>query len=251
MKKTLYLLVFLFVFSSSFAQRNKNEVIYLKNGTVLKGQQTPVDDDKVVVRSGKNLWVFNYSEIDSITSKQMPGTFENESAPYFLKASVGILAGSSNNSKPTPFSFDASFNYRILPKWYLGVGAGIDFLDESYLPVFGNLEFHFRESRFTPFIGLQGGYMIPLDDEVYSGGGVYYDYMPWSSSYYYNPVPLESKGGLMVNPSFGFVSQLNPNLGLMLAFGYRYHEVNFKGDNHYQLDREYNRLSIRLGILFN
>lgn len=251
MNKFICLFAFLFVFGSGLAQKNKREVIYLKNGTVLKGQQTPVDDDKVVVRSGKNLWVFNYSEIDTITSKPISGVFENENATYFLKASAGILAGSSNNSKPTPFSFDASINFRLLPKWYMGVGAGIDFLDESYMPVFGNLEFHFRESRFTPFIALQGGYMIPLDDEVYSGGGVYYDYMPWSSSYYYNPVPLESKGGLMVNPSFGFVSQLNPNLGLMLSFGYRYHEVNFKGDNHYQLDREYNRLSIRVGILFN
>lgn len=251
MNKFIYLFAFLFVFGSSLAQKNKKEVIYLKNGTVLKGQQTPVDDDKVVVQSGKNLWVFNYSEIDTITSKPISGAFENENPGYFLKASAGILAGSSNNSKPTPFSFDASINFRMLPKWYMGVGAGIDFLDESYMPVFGNLEFHFRESRFTPFIALQGGYMIPLDDEVYSGGGVYYDYMPWSSSYYYNPVSLESKGGLMVNPSFGFVSQLNSNLGLMLAFGYRYHEVNFKGDNHYQLDREYNRLSIRMGILFN
>lgn len=253
MKKLIYLLAVLLLGSTVFAQGNKKEVIYLKNGSVLKGQKTRVDDDKIVVRSGKNIWVFNDSEIDTVTTKWLPVAFaeQMEYKPYFFKATAGVLVGSSNNYKEAPFSFDVSFNYNVFSNFYAGLGAGIDFMDESYMPAFANFEYYFRQSRFTPFIGVQAGYMVPLDGEIYSSGTYYYDYNPWSSSFYYSQEALDPKGGIMLNPSLGFVSRLNPNLGFMLSFGYRYHQVNFKGENHYELEREYNRLSIRLGLLFN
>ncbi len=250
MKKIIYLLTLLIFAGNGFAQKSKREVIYLKNGSVLKGQQTRVDNEKIVVRSGKNLWVIKESEIDTVTGSWIPGIYEDTGDSYFFKATIGLLAGSPNSAKPSPFSFDTSVNIRVQPNWYAGVGLGIDFLEESYLPVFGNLEYHFRESHFTPFLGLKAGYMIPLDDGFYSNSGIYYDMMPWSS-YYYSQDFESAKGGVMINPTFGFVSQLSPDLGLMLSFGYRFHKNQFKGEDEYELEREYNRLTIRLGILFN
>ncbi|MDD4190419.1 MAG: hypothetical protein PHI28_03760 [Mangrovibacterium sp.] len=38
----------------AFAQKSRKEVIYLKIGSVLKGQLIQVDDHKFVVRSGRN-----------------------------------------------------------------------------------------------------------------------------------------------------------------------------------------------------
>ena len=250
MKKITILLLFLFVISGSFAQKNKKEVIYLKNGSIIKGERVRVDDDKVVIRTNRNTWVFNDSEIDTVTSKFIPGTLEYDNKSYFVKTTFGVLAGSSNNTKSTPFSFDASFNYSFFPQLYAGLGLGVDLLEESYMPAFLNLEYHFRESRFTPFLGLQAGYLIPLDGDIHTYGNYYY--YPLSSSYYpYSQQALSSKGGMMFNPSFGFLSQINENLGLVFSFGYRFQQVTFKGDDHYQLEREYNRLSIRLGIIFN
>lgn len=163
-----------------------------------------------------------------------------------------MLVGSSNDIKSAPFSFDASFNYEIRDNWYAGLGLGIDFLEDSYMPVFLNLEYHFRESNFTPFVGLQAGYLISLDGDIYTYGDYYYDVMPWSSVYYpYSQVTLNSEGGMMINPSFGFVSQINENLGLVFSFGYRFHQLTFNSNDHYKLEQEYNRLSIRVGIIFN
>ncbi|MGQ8335934.1 hypothetical protein ACUNWD_05235 [Sunxiuqinia sp. A32] len=250
MKKITILLALVLVVGSSFAQKNKKQIIYLKNGSVIKGNLAQVDDQKVAINSGRNIIVINEAEIDTITSKWKPESFDGIKAPYFIKTSIGILAGGSNNSKPTPFSFDASFNYGICPQCYVGAGLGVDLLEESYLPVFLNLEYHFRESQFTPFVGIQGGYMVPLDDHVRTQ--TYYDMAPWISYWpnYYQET-LDNKGGYLINPSFGFVSQVNQNLGISLSFGYRFHKVGFEGDNEYELEREYNRLSIRLGILFN
>ena len=248
MKQLVCLLAFLLAIGTSQAQ--KKEVIYLKNGTILKGQQIPVDDEKVVVRSGKDTWVFQTSEIDSVSSKFSSAILSGQKS-YFIKTTGGLLIGSSSNDKSKPFSFDASFNLKVLPNWYAGVGTGVDFLEESYLPVFANLEYHFRESMFTPFVGVQAGYLFPLDDNIMVGSNYYYDIMPWSSSYYAAQT-LDCQGGFMLSPSFGMVNQLNENLALMMSFGYRFHQVSFEGGkDEYKLEREYNRLTIRIGILFN
>ena len=255
MKKIPFLLILLLVVGNLLAQTHKKDVVVLKDGTNLKGHFVRVDNDKIVVQSGRNIWIFNNDQIDSIISATPVKSADLGSPvlkrPYYLKTTFGELVGNSASEKQSPFSFDASFNYGIVTKFYTGVGMGVDFLENSYMPVFLNLEYRFRDTRFTPFVGVKGGYLIPLDDGISST--IYYDYYPATSSYwpYYPQEELKDKGGLMVNPSFGFVSYINDNLGLSLGIGYRYHEITFKGDNHYQLDKSYNRLTIRLGILFN
>ncbi len=244
MKKLVLSAIFLLLIAGVYAQ--KREIIYLKGGSVIKGRLMQVDDQKVAVHSGRNIWYFDDSEIDTITSVRNPFTTTGDgNMTFFIKASGGVLTGSSDNVKDTPFSFDASFNIRAASKFYTGIGAGIDFLEESYMPVFLNLEYHFRESQFTPFIGLQAGYMVPLEGEI----PTYYDY--YYGGYGYGSQSLDNNGGPMFNPSFGFVSHINENLGWTISFGYRYHQVNFKGEEHYQLETTYNRFSIKVGIIFN
>ncbi len=253
MQKLVLLAVALLLAGVAFAQKSRKEVIYLKSGSVLKGQLIQVDDHKFVVRSGRNTWVLHDSDIDTLVSKRIPPPEADGIAGknFFFKAAGGVLAGSSDNTKDTPFSFDASANFRLLPNFYTGAGAGIDFLEESYMPVFLNLEFHFRESQFTPFIGVQGGYMVPLDNELETNE-LYYPYYGYGYGYgYYSQQTLENKGGIMVNPQFGFVGHIHKNLGWTVSFGYRYNRVTFDGDDHYGLETNYHRFSVKVGIIFN
>jgi hypothetical protein len=39
--------------------------------------------------------------------------------------------------------------------------------------------------------------------------------------------------------------------GMSFALGYQYHRLNYKTDEDNQLDIDYNRLTIKLGIIFN
>jgi sRNA-binding regulator protein Hfq len=246
--KTLFLLLLFLLSGSSFAQKSKKAVVHLKNGSIVEGRVTPVDNDKVVVQSGRNFLIFNNSEIDTISSKWPSKNIDAISKDFFFKTSAGLLIGNSNNRKEAPLSFNASFNHRFYRQLYIGLGMGVDFLEESYMPVFMNFEYHFRNSRFTPFIGLQGGYMVPLDGDVNIQGGGYRPWMSYSYPYYET---LENRGGFMVNPSLGFVSHINENLGWSLSFGYRVHQVTFEKDDNYSLETNYNRLSVHLGLIFN
>jgi len=239
----------LFVGMSS-AQKVKKDVVYLKNGSVIKGRLVEVDDEKMLVQTSRNTWVFNRSDIDTIATKPLAIANSEYSPNWYAHCSMGVLVGNSDNVKQSPFSADFSANFKLVNDLYAGAGVGVDFLEESYLPVFGNLEYHFRKSGVTPFVSMKAGYMVPLDGNVNSQqGGIYYwDYY---SYYPYYTQTLENKGGLMLNPSVGIISFINQHLGFSLAFGYRYSQVTFKGDDNYELETNYNRLSIKLGILFN
>ena len=253
MKKMVWIGILLFLFGGAYGQKNKRELVYLNNGSIVKGQVVPFDDDRMVVRTSRDMLVLFKSDIDTITSGKLKQMVEKEGKPWFIKTAVGVLAGGSDNAKESPFSFDASLNFRVIPRFYAGLGAGVDLLEESYLPAFLNFEYHFRDSRFTPFVGFQGGYLFPLDGEVGMNGGYYfYDIMPYSSYWPYYPLQkLDNEGGFMFNPSIGFVSHINNNLGISLSFGYRYSQVTFNGDDNYELETNYNRLSVKLGIIFN
>jgi hypothetical protein len=247
MKKIILSAILLFTIAGLYGQ--KKEIIYLKGGSVVKGRLMQIDGHRVAVRSGRSIWYFDDAEIDTITSGWNSATTAGVNN-FFIKVSGGVLAGSSDNAKDTPFSFDASLNIRTVPGFFAGVGAGVDFLEESYMPVFLNLEYHFRESPFTPYIGLQGGYMVPLEGKIQTFAP-YYDPYYGGYGYGYGPQFIDNKGGLMFNPSFGFISHISENLGWSLSFGYRYSQVTFKGDEHYQLETNYNRFAIKVGIIFN
>jgi len=252
MKSITLLLVALLLAGISFGQKAKKEVVYLKNGSVVKGRLVEVDDEKMLIQSARNSWVFNRSEIDTVAMKPFGPERPDQSMTWYLKCSAGVLVGSSDNEKDLPFSADLSANFRIVGNLYAGVGAGVDFLEESYLPAFGNLEYHFRKSQFTPFVGMKAGYLFPLDGDVNKQGGIYYAYPSYYDYYYpYYMQTLDNKGGIMLNPSIGCVCFVSEHLGFSLAFGYRYSQVTFKGEDHYELETNYNRLSIKLGILFN
>lgn len=252
MKQLSIVLILMVAFGISFGQRkSKKDFIYLKTGTVMKGNLLAEDDQKIRFQSAGNFFVFNKTEVDSVSFFKYKVETERYEKGYFFDCSAGVIAGSSNNNKSAPFMFSASFNYELTNRLYAGAGMGIEFWDESYMPVFLNINYLFRETRFTPFFGLQAGYLIGLEDAsgYYSYGG-YYDYLS-SSIYPSNGGPLNSEGGFMINPQFGFQSMINPNLGWTFSFGYRFHKFNYSGENEYEKEYNFNRLTLKLGIIFN
>lgn len=253
MKKILNLLIALILLVPAFGQKSKKDVVYLKTGAVIRGQLLTYDLATVKINSAGNLWVFQPSEVDSVSralkTKPDVGPLKN----YFFDSSMGVLVGNSGNAQKAPFSFMTSVNFRVLDKLYVGAGLGAEFLEETYMPAFAQIQYKFRNTRFTPFANLQFGYMVPLED---SNNQNYTNYYPPYSDYYPGGQTqasgkLKTEGGIVINPSIGFQRFTSENFGWFFSFGYRYHQLNYSGDKAYQLEENYSRLSLKIGVIFN
>jgi hypothetical protein len=254
------LCLFIFVVTLSFpvfSQPEKGHV-YLKSGTILKGKYNYFSNEKKLrVESAGNIWVFDSEEVDSVLNERAKRIKQQEApvpeTPWFFRTEIGILAGNSENSQSAPFSLTGSVNYLVDPNLSVGLGAGAEFLKESYLPVFLNVEYRFRKTTSTPYLFIKGGYQVPIEESrtIYFNGV----YPAWSSSIwpgpYYLQENLDAKGGILLNPGLGYMHMFSPGLGMSFAFGYQFHRLHYKGDNDYGLDIDYNRLSVKIGIIFN
>ncbi len=255
--KKLCLLVFVALIAFPVLAQSQKGYVYLKNGTILKGKFQYSDDlEKLKVESAGNLWVFRATEVDSIVgigSKRMQSPdAKNSISPVFVRTEIGLLIGNSENSQSAPLSFTSSLNYNINSNFSAGLGVGLEFLKESYLPAYVNLEYKFRNLFSTPYLFLKCGYQVPLEESR----TVYYDYyQPWSSSIWpgpdYSQDNMDAKGGILINPGVGYQRMFSSGFGMSFAFGYQFHRLKYQGDNDYRLDIDYNRLTIKLGIIFN
>uniref|UniRef100_UPI003216B269 hypothetical protein n=1 Tax=uncultured Draconibacterium sp. TaxID=1573823 RepID=UPI003216B269 len=254
MKKLCLLLLAAVLAFPVFAQHEKGYV-YLKNGSIIKGKYSYLENkQKVRVESSGNIWIFDSGEIDNISSKRshLPNETDMNFADskFFFRTELGVLAGNAENSQSAPFSITASANYRLDTKMSVGLGLGIEFFNESYLPVFANFEYKMKESNSTPYLFLKAGYQLPLEES----NAIYYDVYPvWSSSYWPGEFVQEgydTKGGFLINPGIGYQQMVASGLGVNFAVGYQFHRLNYNGENDYSLDIDYNRLSIKIGLIF-
>lgn len=158
MKKILIIFIAGILLVPAFAQKSKKDLVYLKSGGIIKGQLIVNDGEKVKINSAGNEWVFQSAEVDSVSRYSKSVREAKPIQNYFFDTSAGVLIGNSGNDQSAPFSFTTSVNFRAVDNLYVGAGLGTEFLDETYMPAFAQIQYKFRDSRFTPFLNLQLGY---------------------------------------------------------------------------------------------
>ena len=169
---------------------------------------------------------------------------------FFSITEFGVLAGNGDNEHSAPFSVETSLNYFFQKNLSAGVGVGVDFLKETYLPVTMNVLYKFKQTRTYPFVMLQAGYQLPLDKSkmTYQDIVIYYpDYYPiWMPYPYYDLIKMDDKGGFLINPSVGIMMRNKYGYGLSFSIGYRFHRLRYVSDSNsdYKIDIDYNNSSL-------
>lgn len=257
--KNFCLLIFVVLLGIQAMGQTQKGRVYLKNGSIVKGRITETESSEIVrIHSAGNMWVFPLNEIEKIDYQfRVADEKEPGKEPKLSNhTQIGVLAGNNGNTKPAPFVLHSSLNYIVDKRIQAGIGTGVEFLNESYLPLFANIEYRFRESRVSPYLFLKAGYCVPLEDSRM----VYYDVIPyysltssyiWPGPWYGQNEKLKAKGGVLLNPGFGVSSMFSNNFGMSFSVGYRFSRLRYEGEKSYGLDVDYNRLSISLGIIFN
>ncbi|MBN1649947.1 MAG: hypothetical protein JW857_01390 [Bacteroidales bacterium] len=166
----------------------------------------------------------------------------------FNATSIGVLSGSSQNQQAAPFSFLSLMLYQFDDNFAAGAGLGIDFLEESYIPIVADLRYYLRGTRFSPFLFTQAGYSIPTQKSA-SQEIINTHYSIWPYPYP-QAEDVEPRGGFQINPGFGVRHMFHSTFGLEISFAYHFQRLSYQYNSNTRLETDYNRLNIRIGILF-
>jgi hypothetical protein len=135
MKQIIFISIFVLISSVLFAQ-DKEDIVYLKNGSVIKGQITEIVPDKHVKIEiyGGNVLVFTFAEIEKIEKVEVDGlsTVSNDNgqtegqifSDYYNQSSLGVaLAGGGL----------LGLTYRYFPTEKKGFEGGIFYRPGYYM----------------------------------------------------------------------------------------------------------------------
>lgn len=152
MKQLAIFLFFQLAIINAFSQ--KTDVIYLKNGSIIKGriiQIRPGDNVKFETSDG-SIWIFDYADLLKFDNTDALMSFVQETDSVrnrFLIADMGFLVGTTDNEMKAPLSILAVFDLPIYRNLYAGIGSGLEFFEITYIPVIA--EIRYKRRIISPF----------------------------------------------------------------------------------------------------
>jgi hypothetical protein len=237
---------------SSQAQAPMEDVVYLKNGTVLKGKVlefTPSGTIKVEIMGG-SVFVYPADEVEKIAKEPSktaglefyPGRRMVERKPFVYKnkgltnlTEFGVMVGDNGGA-----TIQNVTSYILNPRLSIGVGFGLDRIDWllRLAPVFVNVSGDIiPNAPVTPFYFGQGGYTFGMVNQN-----------TWE------PQITNVRGGFMAALGFGVKFNTRYKLRYVVDLSYKMEKAEFDQTNWGGWDQHvratYFRVCLKTGIMF-
>lgn len=174
--------------------------------------------------------------------------FAQTTGKLFNHTEVGKLAGPKVNSDVSPTVVNTSLNYGFNERFSMGLTTGVEFYNEAYVPLALNMLISLNNNKTRPYLHLLGGTLLPIGKNDLTAQGLQQYYNLVINNYPYNN-KMNSKGGMMLNPAFGIITEVNNNLDISFSIGYRHQKLKFAGENSYEIETNMNRLSLKAGFI--
>jgi len=212
---------------------------------MIRGQliEKMVDSHVKIETSDGSIWVFKMEEVKEITSivtDQAKKEFEIDSKGFYNITDLGLLTGRTTNYSVTSISAQTVSGYRFNEHFTAGIGVGIESFDVALAPLFAEGRYFLFKGKFSPFVALQAGYALPLEN--YRD-----DTFGWSN-----------KGGITANANIGIRNYFTKNVAIVISAGFRHQQSTSMGRDWWFAEGDilethnyYNRIVLRMGILFN
>jgi hypothetical protein len=235
------------------AQRKTQEVIYLKNGSVIRNVYDMQHADsliRVTTREG-SVFVFGPGDIQKMSREFGLRLYKEKG--YLFEFDFGILSGreSIRNSfgfntyqgAVTSFSFAVVNGYRFNRFAGVGLGVGIDGYQEGVItPLFVRGTGYLLKARISPVYVLDAGYGFyspVLNGRTDNRNGMTFHY----------------RGGFMGNAAGGVQVFLGRDVALYMMAGYRMQDYRYEINSERtesSLDQRilFRRMSLRMGFSF-
>ena len=246
----------------SHAQTLSEDVVYLKNGSIIRGslKSAAGENPLRIELLGGSLFVFQQSEIDSIKKENVLQRNQKALAKnYFRKdrgfrhiTEFGFIYGTDLKQTETPYyygyqrdDFGVSVHtvngYQVWPYLFVGAGLGIDrFINyqQTFSPFYVRVASEFLKKRATPYVFADIGY-----SHLWKKKGD-----EW--------VSYQNKGGLYIAAGGGVRIYTNSRASVLLSASSRRNVSSTRWwytqatDVVYNIQRTYQRLSINVGVTF-
>jgi len=245
--KTLFITLFVMLSTNSFSQKNNIDVIYLKDGSIIKGELIEIKTDQYVKIKTfcDNILVYKNIEIDKIIKEEHQNKKEVDYNKLDFSGgmgdiSLGLLIGSKNSTDGPGFSAEAEYIHEFKNNFAIGGGLGINVIDKSYLSLFNEVRYTFLENKNSHFVYCKTGYSFVTED--------------YEADSYYGQNIIDSYGGVLINPGIGVTFKINESNSASIKIGYVYAEdrEDTKDYNGRKIERlhKYNRFEFRIGYTF-
>jgi len=250
--KTKVVLSALFVLLAQFlfAQKNMQDVVYLKNGSVIRGFISEfVPEKSVTIKTeGQSIFVFEMNEVEKITREEPPVT-KKARAPYmkekgyFNETEFRVLLGDGGDGFSTGQSLITAHGYQVNRFFRIGAGVGAAHYNNygnTFIPLFARVSGDMVKFRVTPIYFVDAGYGFLVGRDEHDS----------------NIEELNSQGGLLIHAGTGLKFYTTSKASFTLAVGFslqkssREYQYVWSEGYIYKEDRTYQRMTLGFGVNF-
>jgi hypothetical protein len=235
----------------AWAQSVYQDVIYLKNGGVVRGKLLRIENGILLIRTnGESRVELPMNDVERIskeprslleTDSVRPRVFKSEGVVIFQEIGYGYSTGQlrtsrgSFNYQSRSYTFLAGFGTYVADYVVLAAGTGYGQLspDRKIVPFFGEVRSHFSRKQFAPYLLIRGGYSVGWRDGMTGND--------W--------------GGAMLETAVGIKTYLTPRHAIYAHFSYQQQQqrielINLFTRNVFSEKVNYQFWGIRAGVLF-
>ncbi len=242
MKKQITLLTLILLTLNLIAQTTYQDVVYLKNGSVIRGTiiEQIINKSIKIETADKSLFVFTLDEIEKLTKEE-------------IKTNLEKSKSNSHNKKSSITTIDLGYQigigyygidrlrlnittaYQLNSNFSFGGGTGLRYYNDyeaTLIPLFLNIRRYLTESNVKPYIQVLAGYSFDASND-------------WKGV------------GLIINPELGLTFKTNKKTSINIGIGYEIQQIDFisvtyyRGSPTYSINKENSgALSVIAGITF-
>lgn len=245
MKKYLALLLFALITTMSFGQSNYQDVVYLKNGSIIRGviiEQVP-DKSIKIETADRNVFVYQMEEIEKLAKEPYQGKSNSSLSNSGLQSGykgiveLGYQIGTGDYGMDR-LKLNIINDYQINPYFSLGFGTGLRYyfdVEAALIPVFADFRANIMNNKISPYLSLGVGYSFDATNDF---EGV----------------------GFLLNHTVGVSFKVSDKFAMNIGFGYEMQKMDFMYfyyggyygyyGYYYSSSENFGAISINVGISF-
>jgi hypothetical protein len=244
MNSSVFILI-LFSFTATIYCQKTETVIYLSDGSVIRGQilEDSISNKIRILNHAGDIWSFDNENIDSVRSEKpfeyKAFKFNKRGSEFNLNGSLLIRSASNAIGSAVIPSLNIGYGYRFKPYLSAGVEAGIEIYEWMVIPFSAFIRLRSSGKVVAPFVFLRSGYTLPGEKREDD----------WNYSYI-------GKGGGHATIGIGVERILNESSSFVFSFAYHHQVLRYNLDplNQWVQERDrtetYNRLRFGFGYVF-